>query len=179
MKKKLVKKIVTLLLAVIAISSVTVKPVSASEITESTYTMNRNNNFSELDSIKSYQLMKKERIKTGEKFLDSNGNIEQVIRVNKDGSFITEELEISRNTIMSRNERCSHPTQSLVALVDLGDEIKHKKTASCCYKYRSVTKYRCKKCGNSSIKQFGAWHEHKKHSYPLFSKKCKECGFKK
>ncbi|MDE6981964.1 MAG: hypothetical protein K2P60_11285, partial [Lachnospiraceae bacterium] len=173
-KNKFVKKVFTLALTVIAISTVSSEPALACKITDNTCIVKESSNFSALDTVKSYQFVKK-----GEKFLNTNGNVEQVIRVNKDGSFFTEEINVNTYAIKNRKAACSHPSASLVAIVNLLDDTEKVKTASCCFKYRSVTKYRCKKCGNSSIIQYGAWQKHKKHSYPLFGKKCKTCGFKK
>lgn len=179
MKKKYVKKIFTLVLAVIAISSAMTEPALACKITDSTCIVKENSNFSAFDTVKFYQFMKKDNLKKEENFINTNGNLEQVIRVNKDGSFITEEIKVNINTIMNRKAVCNHPSASLVAIANLRNDTEDVHTDSCCFRYRSVTKYRCKKCGNSSIKQYGAWQKHKKHSYPLFSKKCKICGYKK
>lgn len=117
-----------------------------------------------------------EEVKAGDKFLSANGQLELVVRVNKDGSFISEEY--NPNSIRTRVVKCSHPAASLKAVAELNPEFKDVATASCCYKYRSVTQCRCKKCG-ALIKMHGPWKSVSKHSFPLFGKTCKRCEYKK
>lgn len=117
-----------------------------------------------------------ESVKVGKSFINADGYTEEVIRINSDGSYITTVFDqnINKNNRLS----CVHPAASLVAVSNLANDTKTVATSSCCYRYRSVTKCRCKKCG-ATIKTYGAWKIHKSHNFPLFSKTCKTCGYKK
>lgn len=93
-----------------------------------------------------------------------------------DGSYVTEVLD--QKDIENYRISCDHPAASLVAVGNLANDTKMVATASCCFKYRSVTRCQCKKCG-AAVKTYGAWKYHKNHSFPLFGKTCKTCGYKK
>lgn len=112
----------------------------------------------------------------GQIFINSNGCTEKVVRVNNDGSFVTEEVKENGEQVIKAV--CTHPAASLVAITNLTDETKTVGKASCCFKYRSVTQCKCKKCGGL-VKTYGAWKSYTKHSYPFLGKTCKTCGYKK
>ena len=146
------KKVITFLLVV---------AMTASISTTSTFAA---------DTVDNYDISKVS-VKVGEKILNSEGLLELVVRINEDGSFITEEF--NENTV-----KTSHPAASLVAIAELNPDTETVGKDYCCFKYRSVTKCRCQKCG-ATVKTYGVWKSHKNHDFPLFGKTCKTCGYKK
>lgn len=113
-----------------------------------------------------------ETVYAGDQFINAEGKIERVVRVNEDGSFISEEIT------GRAQKQCTHPANELKAKENLKDEISIVKKAGVCYKHRSVTLYQCNKCLRN-IKLRGKWVNVTKHYYPLLKKTCSICGYKK
>ena len=158
MKMRLfIKKVITLLLVVAMTASISRTAAFAA------------------DTVDHHDVVKV-AVKVGEKFLNSEGHLESVIRINEDGSFFTEEY--NRNTAKTQKTKCSHPSESLKAIAELDPETENVKKDYCCFRYRSRTEYRCKKCG-ATIILHGVWKSHKKHNFPLFGRTCRTCGYKK
>lgn len=175
-KKLLVRNIFTAVLAFIIIISTTAGSVLASETNQSVAKKSSKNCYIASNTVASKKIFKKERIKVRDKFLNAEGKMEQVIRVNKDGSFVTEEVDLR---IKGKKKACSHPAGSLKAIANLAPKTVTMAQPNCCFKHCTVTLNRCQQCGNGSIKTYGAWINHKKHNFPFLGKKCKTCGYKK
>lgn len=122
----------------------------------------------------------KENIKVGALYKNENGVSEKIIKVNGDGSFVTERLDLPRSfSINSLNVRsvknCQH-----TRLLEISTKTEPSNVAkkSCCYKSRKVVKSRCAQC-SKIFTTYGKWENHNAHYYKLFGKKCKVCGYKK
>lgn len=119
-------------------------------------------------------------IKIGALYKNGDGVAEKIIKVNEDGSFVTESLELPRSfaakSINARSvKNCQH-----VKLLEIytKTETSNVATKSCCYKSRKIIKSRCAQC-SKTFTTYGKWEKHKEHSYKLFGKTCKVCGYKK
>lgn len=99
---------------------------------------------------------------------------EIVIKVNQDESFYTMPLAYS----LSRNQPpCAHSNLQTTGSYSQKESYNGSSSTNC-YRTRTVQTARCIRCGRSDFKLYGSWINYS-HSYPLFSKQCKNCSYKK
>lgn len=115
-------------------------------------------------------------VKVNDVIQGSTGNKEVVIRVNKDGSFVSC-VESLQKASAKANNVCDHKSLIYYGQYTQTESYK-KKNATYCYKTRIVQNARCAKCGKAGFKMYGKWSKHK-HKYSVLGKKCKKCGYKK
>ena len=101
---------------------------------------------------------------------------ERVVRVNEDGSFVTEPVEEISSYVT--NAPCEHPARYLEA-VGKKTDFQTVGTAGTCYKERLIISNKCNKCQRRGIKTYSPWVRCSKHRYPLLKKTCSICGYKK
>ena len=117
-----------------------------------------------------------EVITSGNIYVTETGAKERVVRVNEDGSFVTEPVvEISSYVT---NAPCEHPARYLEA-VGKKTDFQTVGTAGTCYKERLIISNKCNKCQRRGIKTYSPWVRCSKHRYPLLKKTCSICGYKK
>lgn len=115
-----------------------------------------------------------EQVSVGDIIHTESGN-DVVIKVNEDQSFYTAPLEYS---MLRAANTCSHSQLEAYGSIS-GQSVSYNKSDSTyCYKTRTVQNARCVQCKKTGFKFYGTWTKHK-HSYPLLSSTCKECGYKK
>ncbi|WP_124064967.1 hypothetical protein [Clostridium sp. E02] len=114
-----------------------------------------------------------EHVSVGD-FIHTETGSDVVIRVNEDQSFYTAPLRMS--FINPRD--CSHTNLQSYGNPMGQTKSYNKSDSTYCYKYRTVKNARCLQCGKTGFKIYGSWEKHK-HSYSLFSSKCKKCGYEK
>jgi len=117
-----------------------------------------------------------EVITSGNIYVTETGAKESVVRVNEDGSFVTEPVE-EISSYMT-NAPCEHPARYLEA-VGKKTDFQTVGTAGTCYKERLIISNKCNKCQRRGIKTYSPWVRCSKHRYPLLKKTCSICGYKK
>lgn len=117
-----------------------------------------------------------ENSSVGEIFRNADGDYERIVRVEKDGSFVTEVME----SVIQKSQKaaCPHPAANLIPLAEKEPDTRTIASENVCFQYRSKTLCRCGKC-NATIYTYGPWKNHTKHDFPLFGKTCKTCGYTK
>ena len=88
---------------------------------------------------------------------------ERVVRVNEDGSFVTEPIEEISSYVT--NASCEHPARYLEA-VGKKTDFQTVGTAGTCYKERLIISNKCNKCQRRGIKTYSPWVRCSKHRYP-------------
>ena len=117
-----------------------------------------------------------EVITSGNIYVTETGAKERVVKVNEDGSFVTEPVEeISSYVTIAP---CEHPARYLEA-VGKKTDFQTVGTAGTCYKERLIISNKCNKCQRRGIKTYSPWVRCSKHRYPLLKKTCSICGYKK
>ena len=99
-----------------------------------------------------------EVISSGNIYVTETGAKERIVRVNEDGSFVTEPIE---------------------AISSYATDFRTVGTAGICYKERLIISNKCNKCHRRGIKTYTPWTYCSKHSYPFLKKTCSICGYKK
>ena len=117
-----------------------------------------------------------EVITSGNIYVTETGAKERVVRVNEDGSFVTEPVEEISSYVT--NAPCEHPARYLEA-VGKKTDFQTVGTAGTCYKERLIISNKCNKCQRRGIKTYSTWGRCSKHRYPLLKKTCSICGYKK
>ena len=117
-----------------------------------------------------------EVITSGNIYVTETGAKERVVRVNEDGSFVTEPVEEISSYVT--NAPCEHPARYLEA-VGKKTDFQTVGTAGTCYKERLIISNKCTKCQRRGIKTYSPWVRCSKHRYPLLKKTCNICGYKK
>ena len=117
-----------------------------------------------------------EVITSGNIYVTETGAKERVVRVNEDGSFVTEPVEEISSYVT--NAPCEHPARYLEA-VGKKTDFQTVGTAGICYKERLIISNKCNKCHRRGIKTYTPWTYYSKHSYPFLKKTCSICGYKK
>ena len=117
-----------------------------------------------------------EVITSGNIYVTETGAKERVVRVNEDGSFVTEPVEEISSYVT--NAPCEHPARYLEA-VGKKTDFQTVGTAGTCYKERLIISNKCNKCQRRGIKTYSPWVRSSKHSYPVLKKTCSICGYKK
>lgn len=117
-----------------------------------------------------------EVITSGNIYVTETGAKERVVRVNEDGSFVTEPVEEISSYVT--NAPCEHPARYLEA-VGKKTDFQTVGTAGTCYKERLIISNKCTKCQRRGIKTYSPWVRCSKHRYPLLKKTCSICGYKK
>lgn len=117
-----------------------------------------------------------EVITSGNIYVIETGAKERVVRVNEDGSFVTEPVEEISSYVT--NAPCEHPARYLEA-VGKKTDFQTVGTAGTCYKERLIISNKCNKCQRRGIKTYSPWVRCSKHRYPLLKKTCSICGYKK
>ena len=117
-----------------------------------------------------------EVITSGNIYVTETGAKERVVRVNEDGSFVTEPVEEISSYVT--NAPCEHPARYLEA-VGKKTDFQTVGTAGTCYKERLIISNKCNKCQRRGIKTYSPWVRCSKHRYPLLKKTCSICGYKK
>ena len=117
-----------------------------------------------------------EVITSGNIYVTETGAKERVVKVNEDGSFVTEPVEEISSYVT--NAPCEHPARYLEA-VGKKTDFQTVGTAGTCYKERLIISNKCNKCQRRGIKTYSPWVRCSKHRYPLLKKTCSICGFKK
>ncbi len=117
----------------------------------------------------------------GSVFKSEDGSWQYVIRVNEDGSFVTQTIEDNTSQAKSliAKSSCSHTV--LVTYGTAKIEKKSVKTESVCYKTRKYKKAKCDKCKKTGFRVYTTgWKKHK-HDYGFLNLRdtCKECGMAK
>lgn len=108
-------------------------------------------------------------------FTNEEGEKEIVIRVEEDGSFVTSLL--SQERAVNPNQ-CQHTNLEMYGKPKGTTQSHNKQDPDNCYKTRTVQEARCLTCNRTGLKVYSSWEEHP-HNYPLFSNKCKKCGYTK
>ena len=117
-----------------------------------------------------------EIVPSGNIYVTETGAKERVVRVNEDGSFVTEPIEEISSYVT--NASCEHPARYLEA-VGKKTDFQTVGTAGTCYKERLIISNKCNKCQRRGIKTYSPWVRCSKHRYPLLKKTCSICGYKK
>ena len=117
-----------------------------------------------------------EVITSGNIYVTETGAKERVVRVNEDGSFVTEPVEEISSYVT--NAPCEH-TARYVEAVGKKTDFQTVGTAGTCYKERLIISNKCNKCQRRGIKTYSPWVRCSKHRYPLLKKTCSICGYKK
>ena len=117
-----------------------------------------------------------EVITSGNIYVTETGAKERVVRVNEDGSFVTEPVEEISSYVT--NAPREHPARYLEA-VGKKTDFQTVGTAGTCYKERLIISNKCNKCQRRGIKTYSPWVRCSKHRYPLLKKTCSICGYKK
>ena len=117
-----------------------------------------------------------EVITSGNIYVTETGAKERVVRVNEDGSFVTEPIEEISSYVT--NASCEHTARYLEA-VGKKTDFQTVGTAGTCYKERLIISNKCNKCQRRGIKTYSPWVRCSKHRYPLLKKTCSICGYKK
>ena len=117
-----------------------------------------------------------EVITSGNIYVTETGAKERVVRVNEDGSFVTEPVEEISSYVT--NAPCEHPARYLEA-VGKKTDFQTVGTAGTCYKERLIISNKCNKCQRRGIKTYSPWVRCSKHRYPLLKKTCSICGYQK
>ena len=117
-----------------------------------------------------------EVITSGNIYVTETGAKERVVRVNEDGSFVTEPVEEISSYVT--NAPSEHPARYLEA-VGKKTDFQTVGTAGTCYKERLIISNKCNKCQRRGIKTYSPWVRCSKHRYPLLKKTCSICGYKK
>ena len=117
-----------------------------------------------------------EVITSGNIYVTETGAKERVVRVNEDGSFVTEPVEEISSYVT--NAPCEHTARYLEA-VGKKTDFQTVGTAGTCYKERLIISNKCNKCQRRGIKTYSPWVRCSKHRYPLLKKTCSICGYKK
>ena len=117
-----------------------------------------------------------EIVPSGNIYVTETGAKERVVRVNEDGSFVTEPVE--EISSYATNAPCEHPARYLEA-VGKKTDFQTVGTAGTCYKERLIISNKCNKCQRREIKTYSPWVRCSKHRYPLLKKTCSICGYKK
>ena len=117
-----------------------------------------------------------EVITSGNIYVTGTGAKERVVKVNEDGSFVTEPVEEISSYVT--NAPCEHPARYLEA-VGKKTDFQTVGTAGTCYKERLIISNKCNKCQRRGIKTYSPWVRCSKHRYPLLKKTCSICGYKK
>ena len=117
-----------------------------------------------------------EVISSGNIYMTETGAKERIVRVNEDGSFVTEPIEAISS--YATNAPCEHPARYLEA-VGKKTDFRTVGTAGICYKERLIISNKCNKCHRRGIKTYTPWTYYSKHSYPFLKKTCSICGYKK
>ena len=117
-----------------------------------------------------------EVITSGNIYVTETGAKERVVRVNEEGSFVTEPVEEISSYVT--NAPCEHPARYLEAGGKKTD-FQTVGTAGTCYKERLIISNKCNKCQRRGIKTYSPWVRCSKHRYPLLKKTCSICGYKK
>ncbi|MBE5986273.1 hypothetical protein BXY41_101344 [Lacrimispora xylanisolvens] len=115
-----------------------------------------------------------EPVSVGNVIHTETGN-DVVIKVNEDQSFYTAPLI---NSLLKATETCSHTQLEAYGSVTAQSNSYNKSDSTYCYRIRTVQNARCVQCKKTGFKFYGSWTKYK-HSYPLFSSTCKECGYEK
>lgn len=115
-----------------------------------------------------------EHVSVGDIIHAETGN-DVVIKVNEDQSFYTEPL---RNSLLKAAAPCSHAQLEAYGSITAQSSSYNKSDSTYCYRTRTVQNARCVQCKKTGFRFYGSWTKHK-HSYPLFSSTCKECGYEK
>lgn len=118
----------------------------------------------------------REVITSGNIYVTETGAKERVVKVNEDGSFVTEPVEEISSYVT--NAPCEHPARYLEA-VGKKTDFQTVGTAGTCYKERLIISNKCNKCQRRGIKTYSPWVRCSKHRYPLLKKTCSICGYKK
>lgn len=122
--------------------------------------------------------VQEKNIKVGALYENKEGQRERIIRVNKDGSFVTESIDMRKCFSTNRVKGAKSCSHTRLLEISTKTETSTVGKKSCCYKSRKIVKSRCENC-SKIFTTYGRWTQHKKHSYKLFGKKCKICGYKK
>ena len=117
-----------------------------------------------------------EVITSGNIYVTETGAKERVVKVNEDGSFVTEPVEEISSYVT--NAPCEHTARYLEA-VGKKTDFQTVGTAGTCYKERLIISNKCNKCQRRGIKTYSPWVRCSKHRYPLLKKTCSICGYKK
>ena len=117
-----------------------------------------------------------EVITSGNIYVTETGAKERVVKVNEDGSFVTEPVEEISSYVT--NAPCEHPARYLEA-VGKKTDFQTVGTAGTCYKERLIISNKCNKCQRRGIKTYSPWVRCSKHRYTLLKKTCSICGYKK
>ena len=117
-----------------------------------------------------------EVITSGNIYVTETGAKERVVKVNEDGSFVTEPVEEISSYVT--NAPCEHPARYLEA-VGKKTDFQTVGTAGTWYKERLIISNKCNKCQRRGIKTYSPWVRCSKHRYPLLKKTCSICGYKK
>ena len=117
-----------------------------------------------------------EVITSGNIYVTETGAKERVVKVNEDGSFVTEPVEEISSYVT--NAPCEHPARYLEA-VGKKTDFQTVGTVGTCYKERLIISNKCNKCQRRGIKTYSPWVRCSKHRYPLLKKTCSICGYKK
>ena len=117
-----------------------------------------------------------EVITSGNIYVTETGAKERGVKVNEDGSFVTEPVEEISSYVT--NAPCEHPARYLEA-VGKKTDFQTVGTAGTCYKERLIISNKCNKCQRRGIKTYSPWVRCSKHRYPLLKKTCSICGYKK
>ena len=113
-----------------------------------------------------------EVITSGNIYVTETGAKERVVKVNEDGSFVTEPVEEISSYVT--NAPCEHPARYLEA-VGKKTDFQTVGTAGTCYKERLIISNKCNKCQRRGIKTYSPWDRCSKHRYPLLKKTCSIC----
>lgn len=95
-----------------------------------------------------------EVITSGNIYVTETGAKERVVRVNEDGSFVTEPIEEISSYVT--NASCEHPARYLEA-VGKKTDFQTVGTAGTCYKERLIISNKCNKCQRRGIKTYSPW----------------------
>lgn len=119
-----------------------------------------------------------DKVEVNDVLTNDDNKKEIVFRVNPDGSFITIPLEDSEISTYANPPQCQH-----LSIVRYGNptpikESLNKSDSTYCYKKRDKYLARCEDCGKPGFTSYTEWTKYK-HSYSLFGKECKECGYQK
>ena len=92
-----------------------------------------------------------EVITSGNIYVTETGAKERVVKVNEDGSFVTEPVEEISSYVT--NAPCEHPARYLEA-VGKKTDFQTVGTAGTCYKERLIISNKCNKCQRRGIKTY-------------------------
>lgn len=104
-----------------------------------------------------------------EVFQAEDGTNEMVIRINEDGSYVTQPEGMT-----SVRASCRHTNLSAYKSYK---ETKKSDVSSKCFMIRTVSESKCMSCGRRGFKNYGIW-TYRAHDYSLLGK-CKTCGKKR